>query len=473
MINLIIKPFYTFFIETEVQNLIGPEDYGIYFSLFNLSYILQILLDMGIHNYGSQYIAKDPVDSHRFLSLALTTKAFLTLVFAVAILLVAGILGYNHGMKSILYLVSINQILISLIFFFRSSLAAIGCYRMNSIISVLDKLIMIGLFVYVLHLSDTLRASFDLFSFIGIRMGAYLVTCLVAYGLLYFVGKQKVAWHWDARAAWELLRRSLPFAIIVIFMGLSNRTDAVMLERLLADNGLQSGIYAASYRIFYAMNTLGFLFSMLLLPMFAHLLIADKSELLHLVELSLKTILALAIGAVAMVYMLRHTIMTSLYKSDALLYGTGILMSLCVTFILASVIYILGTLLTANARMRHLNILFAISTVINVVINYYLIPIQGAYGAAMATLYTHVFVMLGQIFLSYHIIPLRLPMKSIVSIIVFACSAGGVAFWGDMLIDSLVSKCIFMIAALALLGYFTRMLDMKLLYHLLHNKAEK
>ncbi len=335
MINLIIKPFYTFFIETDVQNLLGPETYGVYFSLFNLSYILQIVLDMGIHNYGSQYLAKGGTDSNRFLSLALTAKGLLILVFAVAIVIISLLLGYDSEMQYLLYFISLNQVFISLIFFFRSSLAALGYYRMNSIVSVLDKLLMIIGFIYVLHISSEWRADFDVMGFVGIRMVSYLLTALIAFLLIYFVGKRKLHWHFDKEEIWQLIKKSLPFAVIVIFMGLSNRTDAVMLERMLADNGLQSGIYAAAYRIFYSLNTIGFLFSMLLLPMFATLLIKDRGELYNLVDLSLKSILLISVGAVAIVYILRDTIMATLYKSDASLYGTDILMTLCLTFVLS------------------------------------------------------------------------------------------------------------------------------------------
>jgi len=472
LINLIIKPFYTFFIETDIQNLLGPESYGIYFSLFNLSYILQIVLDIGIHNYGSQYLAKGGIDSNKFLSLALTTKTLLMLAFAGAMVLISLVLGYDTNMRYLLYFISLNQVFISLIFFFRSSLAALGHYRMNSIVSVLDKLLMIIGFVYVLHISSDLREEFNVMGFVGIRMGAYILTALIAYLLIFSVGQRRLFWNFDRKLTWELIQKSLPFAVIVIFMGLSNRTDAVMLERMLSDNGLQSGVYAAAYRIFYSMNSIGFLFSMLLLPMFATLLVKDRRELTHLVELSLKTILFLSVGAVAMVYLLRFEIMDVLYKNDANLYGTEILMTLCFTFILSSIIYILGTLLTANARLKYLNILFILSTSVNIIVNAMLIPQLGAQGAALATLITHGLVVIGQIGLCYRIVSLRMRWASILSIIGFTLLIGLIAFFCDARLDDLILKSSIVITAILILSIFLRLLDIKLLYRLFLNRTE-
>ena len=472
MINLIIKPFYTFFIETDIQNLLGPESYGIYFSLFNLSYILQIVLDMGIHNYGSQYLAKGGIHSKRYLSLALSTKGVLMLLFAVAIIIISLLLGYDTDMRYLLYFISLNQVFISLIFFFRSSLAAIGCYRMNSIISVLDKLLMIIGFIYVLHISTAWRQDFGIKGFVGIRMFAYLLTSIVAFLLIYFVGNQKFFGYFNKNEAWDLIKKSLPFAVIVIFMGLSNRTDAVMLERILDDNGLQSGIYAASYRIFYSLNSIGFLFSMLLLPMFATLLVKNRDELNNLVELSLKSILLLSVGAVAIVYLLRFTIMDMLYNDDASLYGTDILMILCMTFILSSIIYILGTLLTANARLKYLNILFALNTTINIIINALLIPKYGAQGAAAATLITNIFVVIGQITLCYYIVPLRLRKESILSILAFISTVGLISYYNDTIDANLMIKCSIVIGFIIALSIILKMIDLKLLYRLFITRTE-
>ena len=59
LLNILIKPFWFFGIEVAVQNRVGEEMYGLYFSLFNFAFILNILLDIGITNYNNRAVARE------------------------------------------------------------------------------------------------------------------------------------------------------------------------------------------------------------------------------------------------------------------------------------------------------------------------------------------------------------------------------------------------------------------------------
>ena len=60
LLNLLIKPFWILGIDRGVQNALGPEVYGVYFALFNFSYVFQVILDFGINNYNNRLIARSP-----------------------------------------------------------------------------------------------------------------------------------------------------------------------------------------------------------------------------------------------------------------------------------------------------------------------------------------------------------------------------------------------------------------------------
>ncbi|MFM7234257.1 MAG: hypothetical protein ACKOZM_06670, partial [Flavobacteriales bacterium] len=53
-VNLLIKPFYLLIIEAQVQERIGAENFGLYFALLNISFILNILPDLGITNWNNR-----------------------------------------------------------------------------------------------------------------------------------------------------------------------------------------------------------------------------------------------------------------------------------------------------------------------------------------------------------------------------------------------------------------------------------
>ena len=58
-LNLLVKPFWLLGVEVGVQNQVGAADYGLYFAVFNFTYVFYMLLDMGICNYNNRTIARN------------------------------------------------------------------------------------------------------------------------------------------------------------------------------------------------------------------------------------------------------------------------------------------------------------------------------------------------------------------------------------------------------------------------------
>ncbi len=57
ILNVIVKPLWIFGIDRQVQNAVGMEVYGTYFSLFNLSIVFSFLLDWGLTTYFNRQLA--------------------------------------------------------------------------------------------------------------------------------------------------------------------------------------------------------------------------------------------------------------------------------------------------------------------------------------------------------------------------------------------------------------------------------
>jgi len=57
-LNLLIKPFWVLGIDVGVQNRVGAEQYGLYFAVFNFTFLFNTILDMGITNFNNRNIAR-------------------------------------------------------------------------------------------------------------------------------------------------------------------------------------------------------------------------------------------------------------------------------------------------------------------------------------------------------------------------------------------------------------------------------
>lgn len=405
-INGLIKPLYLFGIDRTIQNTLPEGDYGLYFTFFNLSFVLSIINDPGIQNFNTTFIAGKKHLLQKIFASAIQVRMVSGVLFFLATLLTGFFLGYHFDALLLLLFVAFNHFLASLSLFFRSNLSAIGYFTIDSILSGLDKFLMI-LFLGLFLINPRLQSHLNIYWFVALQGSAFLITLLIA---LFFVLRNAKPFQWPQwRISFTLLKNSLPYALVVFLMLAYTRVDAIMIERMLPSGKIEAGYYAAGYRLLDAVNAIGFLFASLLLPMFAQIH-AQKKSLTPLLGLSLNHIVALA-GWLSMVLITYSTpVIQALYPSMPPSVPI-ILIYLMLTFICLAVGYIFGTLLTATGNIHKMNGLFALAALINIGLNWYWIPSEKSIGAAKATLLTQIFVCLALIFMTNHLLQLKFTLK--------------------------------------------------------------
>ena len=420
LINLLIKPLYVLFIDAEVQNRVGHQEYGTYFALFNFAFLFQIVLDMGIQNYNSKTISQNRARVAEHFPLVIGAKFILAVVFLMAIALLGFLVGYPHRYFPILLSVGVVMILQSFYVYLRSHFSALGEFRKETWLSALDKLLMLLLLGYFLYVQNEI----DIPKFIlgqGLALGMAIGVAVVLLAKR-FSFRVELSWSKSR----SLVKQSFPFAIVFILMTLYTRMDGVMLERLLDDNGLSAGIYANGYRLLDAVNVLGYLFAVLLLPMFANL-IGDKSDVTQLTKTATGVLLTLSTIISALCWFYASDIMHFVYDqiTDENIQVFRLLM---LSFWFMSMSYIYGSLITASGRLKTFNFIFLIGIIVNWLLNLWLIPSQAAIGAAIATLITQAFVFCGQLILAISRFKLRFGSSYILKAFLFVGLSIGIIY---------------------------------------------
>jgi O-antigen/teichoic acid export membrane protein len=402
-LNLLVKSFYLFGIDRTVQNILPEGEYGLYFTLLNFTFIFQIISDFGLQNFNARNLSQSRHLLQKYFPHLLGLKLLLGFVFVI----VTGIVGYYWGFSTpgihrLLLVVAGNQLLQTMVLFLRSNLAGLGLYRLDSWVSVLDKSLLVILGSLLLW-GPGLREHFKLIWFVLAHTLAYLLTIGVLLAYLYpRLGKLRI--QFNKVTAYSLLRSSAPYALIIFLMTAYTRLDAIMIEKLLINGRVEADRYASAFRLLDASNIAGYLLAGLLLPMFARQL-KEGTSIIPLTRLGISTIWSGAIPLALSVYFFATPIMSSLYV-DGDAYSGGILQWLLLTFIPMSGGYVYGTLLTANANLKPMNIVFALSIVMNISLNWLLIPQQGAMGAALATFLTQSLVFVAQVYLAIRLLNL-------------------------------------------------------------------
>ena len=469
MLNVIVKPFYILGIDAEVLKQTG-EDYGIYFSLLGLTFILNIFLDAGIVNYNTKNIAQHKHLLQKHFSGIITIRIGLSFVYFILIYSLAWLLNYPSDYYLLLTILAFNQVLVAFILYLRSNLSGLLLFKQDSFISVLDRAILIGVLSYLLWWR-TSTTPFQIEWFAYAQTFAYSITLLTA---LFFVIKQtkKVSFKFNKIFSLAIIKQSLPYATLILLMMIYYRSDAIMLERLLPNGKQETALYAQGYRFFEAFNMLGFLFAGLLLPLFSKL-IKEKKNIEDLLFTSFKilfsTSLVLALAAYlnrAEIIAWRYDILGNQLNNSANSFGV---LMLC--FVAVSTTYIFGTLLTANGNLKRLNWLAFGGVLLNLVLNYILIPKLGAYGASLASFITQLITVVGQIILVFNLLKIKGIKPTVVStlIFIFSLSIGFYTFNNYLELNWFLKFILFGIFGLVL-SLLTKMIDIK---HFLQVMKEK
>lgn len=408
-INLIIKPIYIFGVDAQVQNVLGESEYGTYFGLFSFCYLFQVVLDPGLQNYNITSVSKDNSLFYKQFPKVVFSKALLSLLFGGTILLAAHLFNYSEENIQLLAKILSLQVFISFALTIRTNLSALGEYWKDSLISVVDKLVLILIIVYLFYvLKDS--SNFNIQDWINYQLIAFGAVILIST-LSLLPHLRQLDFNNLFSGIKSLIKSSLPFALVFLLMTLYTKMDGVMLYRLLDDNGQEAGIYAAGFRLYEACNMFAFLFASLLLPMFSAQL-KNTNQIKSLCESALRLIVPFALVAVIASIFYGEAIMRLIYVEGNQYYGQILAILMC-SFFMVSLSYVYGTLITATAKLKWFNISFIIGILINWSLNYYLIPLHGAYGAAIATLVTQSFIIFSQLLISHSLIPLVLNSKLI------------------------------------------------------------
>ncbi|MBN8703306.1 MAG: oligosaccharide flippase family protein [Bacteroidetes bacterium] len=392
-LNLLIKPFWILGIDRSVQNAVGAADYGMYFALFNFSFLLNIILDFGITNFNNKNIAQNNHLLTKHFSSIVVLKIILAVIYLIITIISGFVIGYDVKLTKMLILLAFNQFLISFIMYLRSNLAGLHLFKTDSFVSILDRLIMIAI-CGVLLWGNVFDVQFDIIWFVYSQTAAYFFTALITF-IIVVRKVDSLQLKWSFPFSLMILKKSFPFAVLVLLMTFYNRIDAVMLERILPDGEEQSGIYAQAYRLLDATNMIAFLFAGMLLPIFSRM-IKYKESVEQLVKLCFTLLITLSVMVAVCCAFYSEEFMHLLYKQHIELSSPVFAILMC-CFIATSTTYVFGTLLTANGNLKELNTIAASGMVVNIALNFLLIPVYKATGSAMSSLFTQVATGLAQV----------------------------------------------------------------------------
>lgn len=386
LINFLVKPFYLLIVETDVQNTVGTDQYGYYFGLFSFVFLFQFINDPGIQQYNAVTIATE--NSFSFLEYLLGLKLLLGLVFILTVLTGAYLFDYNTNDFYLILFICLNFILSSFFVIIRSSISAIGKYRVDSFISAIDKVLLILILSYLLWFSNH-NSAFSIWWFVISQSIASFLALIIALFLL-VKSSEKIKLRFSKSRTIALLKSCAPFAVLILLMTAYTKIDGVMLSKMLPDRPEETGIYAAGFRFFDAANMVGVLSAGILLPMYSKN-IKDKKTIYSLLKTGILSLSFLILSGVAFLMLFSTPILSFVYDEYTPYYDQ-VFYYIIIALIPLIIVHVFGPILLAIKKLNNINKIFFLALILNISLNYVLIPSQAAIGAAKATLITQFLV---------------------------------------------------------------------------------
>lgn len=478
-LNLLVKPVWVLGIDLSVQNAVGVEDFGFYFSILNFSFLFNIFLDLGVTNFNNRNIAQNAHLLNKHFSSILILKIMLGFLYILITFLVGFIIGYNEKQFIMLSWVAFNQFLLSFILYLRSNISGLLLFKTDSILSVLDRLLMI-IFCSILLWGNVFQEEFKIEWFVYAQTAAYFITMLISLAVVIHKSAFKRL-NWNVPFLLMILKKSAPFALLILLSVQFYRIDTVFIERLLQGSvgDQQAGIFAQAYRLLDAANMIAFLFSVLLLPIFSRM-IKLKQPVNALIKLSFSILFTISTIAAVGSFFYSYEIMEFLYpihsseteieylsrvEQSAFIYGV-----IMFGLIAMATNYVFGTLLTANGNLKFLNIAASLGVLISVGVNVTLVPRFQASGSAFASLSAHTVICIMQLIMAISIFKLKLNIRYVLSLLGFVVGLFILGYLSKSFTQNWILNISIMLSGSFLLSLIFRLLNIRQFIQILKMK---
>ena len=466
LLNLLVKPVAIFGIDAAVQNEVGAESYGIYFSLLNFSMLFNILLDFGINNFTTKNIAQHPQIASKYIGKILVFRLILFVFYAVFSYSIAYALNWNSYELYLLSFLVLNQLLVTLIAYVRSHFGGLLFFKTEAFIGVLDRVLLIFICGAVLYFPMT-DTPFKIEWFIWIQTLCYGITLFIGFILLF--GKIGIPkFKYTTAFSMVIVRKSFPYALLIMLMMIYTRVDSVMIERMHINGKAEAGYYAQGFRLVNAFFMFAMLFSNLLFPIFSKMF-RRKEDTAPLFSTASRLLIGGAILLAVVSFYNSEFILDLVYNGD-IAESKHAFQLLMISFVGMCATIIFGTLLTAKGNMLFLNVVAGIGIAINFIINLYLIPIYGATGAAIATCITQTVVSLTQLIYCIRELKIQFSLFFLVQFVLFLTSLIAISYY--LVVSSLALFLLLLLLTFISMIVF-RFIDVKSMRAIIKSSSEE
>jgi O-antigen/teichoic acid export membrane protein len=352
---------------------LGVHELGRYAYVLAFCFPFGALADFGLATLAIRDVARAPAQAPRLIAVVRRTAISLAAASAAVMTGLALLLGHDAAIVGAIALGGLASVVSALtmpslvLLTAREQLERLSVQRVAG--SVLSSAVTAGV----------LLAGGGVVALLAGSVATGIAMCFVARALAGAAGPAPVI---AAGAGVALLRRAVPFGLLMAGFALYYRVDMVMLQWLAAPGEL--GRYAAAYRFLDAVIVLAASLGGPLFPRLSSLAVGAPAEARRILEAGWRPLLALGLPLTVGTLLVASDLVRLLFGAE--FAGAGPLLRLLILGTLPLFwVNVANHALIAADRVWALVGVYALSALVNVAANLALVPRWGAAGAAAAT----------------------------------------------------------------------------------------
>ena len=411
--NIISKAL-NFLYVVYLARYLGAGGFGIISFALAFTLILGVFADLGLQSLSLREISRSKNEADRYFSNIAFIKIILGIIIFSLLVIAVKRLDYSRDAARVIYLIGLSIIVSSFNNFIYAVYQAREDVKYMGIGNILNSLSMLA----------GISAAAYFKSGIIIFSGVFLVSAIIVllYNLTvisYKFFRPKLAA--DLKFWKKLIKDAVPFGLVNVFAIIYFKIDSVMLGTMKTQKIV--GYYNASYRIIDVFTALvpSIIFAVIYPKMSAYIELPEKLKSVYIVSFKISLIAGLIISVIT-VFFARYFVL--------FIYGRGYyngvdsLKILVWAFFLICVSSITSGLISSINRQKLVTVVAGFGAVINICLNFILIPRFSLNGAAFATVITELLM-----FLIYFIMTVRFlkfNWRDILSLFDFNFSKNGI-----------------------------------------------
>jgi len=419
-----------------ISRYLGQSGFGYYATVVAFLFFFTILADLGLYSICLREISRPGADEKKIISNAFTLRFFVGILVFILAPLVVLFFPYPAQVK------------------FGVLIGAIGFWLMS------NQQVLIGIFQKYLRMDKVAWAELSgrlvqlalvaffvwkEMSFLFI-ISALVFGALISFGLTFLFSRKYilVSFRFDFPFWKDLLKKSLPLGLAIIFTMIYFKLDTIMLS--LMKPAADVGIYNLGYKFLESLLFFPAMFIGLVMPLMSKYALSAREKFKKITQESLNVLLIFTIPLIIGTLFVSERIVVLIAGQDFILSAR----ILDILIIAAGIIFLgvlFSNMIISLEKQKKLAYIYGLGALLNLAVNFILIPKYTYYGAAWATVLTELVVTILMVVVLYQTLKGFLSFKYIFKYIL-------AAFIMVLVLYYLSSLPLFLLIPLAILAYF-------------------